>query len=324
MEESGISVGLGGNIGAGLGPAASELALRRPAPRWLVVEISSFQLADTEAFTPDVGVLTNLAPDHLDRYPSVEAYYADKARLFNNANPESRWVLPFGSDEVDALVGEAPGRRFYFATTSVGFSGGYLEGDLLVVDVGAGKEPLVHRAELRLLGEHNVSNALAASLAARLAGASASALRAGLTTFRSLPHRLEPVADRDGVLWVNDSKATNVAAACSAIASLERPLVALLGGHDKGEDLSPLAEAVRRGVRLVVAYGEAGGRIEEALRGIVPTLRVTEFDAAVEEASRGATTGDVILLSPACSSFDQFHNYQERGDRFRTLARAVH
>jgi UDP-N-acetylmuramoylalanine--D-glutamate ligase len=321
LEAAGITVGLGGNIGAGLGPPASALALRGHAPDWLVVEVSSFQLADIVAFAPEIGVLTNLAPDHLDRYPSVDAYYRDKARLFDNATERSRWILPLGSPAVDSLVGEAPGRRYYFGATSHGLAGGYLRDGILTLRVEESEEPLIPRAELRLLGDHNVANALAASVAARLAGGSPPELREGLRSFEPLPHRLEPVADRDGVLWVNDSKATNVSAACSAVSSLQRPLVLLLGGHDKGEDLAPLAVAARRGVHVAVAFGEASGRIAEALASSVRVIRVGGgLDHAVRVGRREARRNDVLLLAPACSSFDEFHNYEERGDRFRALA----
>ncbi len=324
LREAGVSVGLGGNTGAAFGPPASELALMDPAPEWCVLEVSSFQLADTHAFRPDIGVVTNLAPDHLDRYASLEAYYGDKARLFRNATPGSRWVLNGDQEEVEALAGEAPGPRFRFSTEGARDAHAFLrEGWLgLRLRSGGEEERLLPSHKLPLLGRHNVANALAASLAARLACAPAGSLGRGLESFRALPHRLEPVGRRGGVEWVNDSKATNVAATVGALASLPGPLVLLLGGKDKGEGLAPLRAALHRGVRGVVLYGQARARMAQALAGAAP-LRVVDgsFEEAVAEGLDLAREGDLLLLSPASSSFDMFENYEARGRRFAELAR---
>jgi UDP-N-acetylmuramoylalanine--D-glutamate ligase len=288
LRHAGLEVGLGGNIGAAFGPPASELALLEPAPDWFVVEVSSFQLADVVAFSPTIGVVTNLAPDHLDRYDGVEAYYADKARLFENATPESRWVLNGDDPAVEALAGNAPGERFHFS----------LEG-----------APDAHASLL--------DGALAS-----LAGAPTPTLAAGLRDFQPLPHRLEPVGTAHGLHWVNDSKATNVAATVGALESLEGPLVLLLGGKDKGEALEPLRDALHAGVRGLVLFGEARGRMAAALVG-APNLQVVDgtFETAVAAARELARQGDLLLLSPACSSFDMFESYEARGRRFAALAR---
>lgn len=322
LETGGQTVGLGGNIGAGLGPPASTLALQDPPPTWYVLEMSSFQLADIRTFHADVGVLTNLAPDHLDRYDSLEAYYGDKARLFLNADVESRWVLNADQPEVQALAGDTPGRRFGFSVQGREVDGAFLRDDQVVLRVGS-EVVLGRTRELPFFGTHNLANALAAAVTARLAGIEPDVIAAGLRTAAPLAHRLEPVAEVDGVLWLNDSKATNVAAAVSAVESLEdRPLVLLLGGKDKGEDLEPLVRALPERVRRVVAYGAAGPRLAEAVEGVVPvTLETGDFEAAVEAAARAAHPGDCILLAPACSSYDMFEGYEERGLRFRELAR---
>lgn len=321
LEASGIRVGLGGNIGGGLGPAASELALREPAPSWFVLEVSSYQLADIRSFRPDIGVVTNLAPDHLNRYPDVNAYYADKARIFENADRESRWVLR-RDDAVEKLAGDAPGERYWFHTRTSGFRGGFLRDGVLTLRLDGTEEPLAPAGDLALMGRHNLENALAAALAARLAGAGPEDLVRGLESFQPLPHRLEPVGEREGVLWVNDSKATNVAAARSAIESLDRPLVVLLGGTDKGEDFAPLADALEGRARIAIIFGEARARIWAGVEGRVP-VRVVEgsFEDAVRAGRSEAEPGDVLLLSPACSSFDMFEDYEERGRRFAALAR---
>ena len=323
LSEAGVDVALGGNVDAVLGPPASELALRRPVPAWYVVEMSSFQLAGVERFRPDIGVVTNLASDHLDRYPSVAAYHADKARLFVTADERSRWVLNGDDPQVPALAGEAPGRRFSFSVERPD-ADGRIEGGELVIDVGDGSERLLPRSDVPLLGAHNSANALAAALAVRLTGVGSSVLARGLRSARSLPHRLELVAERDGVLWVNDSKATNVAATVSAVRSLEeRSLVVLLGGKDKGEDLVPLADVLTGRARVAIVYGAAGDRIAQALAGRVVVRRVREaFEVVVAAARAEARTGDVVLLAPACSSFDMFSDYEERGLRFAELARS--
>ena len=331
LEAAGVSVGLGGNIGGGLGPPASELALRDPAPEWLVVEMSSYQLGAVSRFRPDIGVVTNLAPDHLDRYPSRAAYYADKARLFANARADSRWVLGSGVPAALPLDDEVPGARYLFdAEESAGQWSRGPDGELaayardgwLMLASGGGEERVMPVADVALAGRAGLANTMAAGLAARLAGAGTEAIARAARDFRPLPHRLERVVERDGVLWVNDSKATNVAAAAGAVRSFDRPIVLLAGGQDKGEDLAPFADAIRGRVRRVIVYGDARFRLEEALAGAASLVRVdTGFDAAVRAAERWARPGDILLLSPACASFDQFADYEARGHRFAALAR---
>jgi UDP-N-acetylmuramoylalanine--D-glutamate ligase len=343
LREGGVHAEAGGNVGGGLAPAASELALQSPVPSCVVLEMSSFQLADTEDFAPAVGVVTSLAPDHLDRYPDVAAYWSDKARLFRNARPADHWILNGESEAVRDLPGEAPGTRLLFAldpegaappprTGEAGVAAWEEEGEFRLRLPGGPVESLGPVAALPFRGRHNRMNALAAALAARVAGASAEGIRRGLGTFPGLPHRMERVARGGGVEWVNDSKATNVAAAASALASLEVPVVALLGGKDKGEDFTPLAQALLGAkVRGVVFFGDAGARMEDEVTAVIdrsvtgvtafPLVRVRTLEAAVREAGEQARSGDVVLLAPACSSFDAFRDYTARGDRFRELAR---
>ncbi len=324
LRESGRTVGLGGNIGAAFGPAASALALLEPAPEWFVVEVSSFQLADIQRFAPAIGVVTNLAPDHLDRYADLESYYRDKARLFDTATSSSRWVLCHDNPAVCALPGDAPGERFYFSTETTGITGGYVSEGRLTLRLEEEEESLLPADELPLLGVHNTANALAAAVTAALAGAPSGDIASALRDFRPLPHRLEPVVERDGVLWVNDSKATNVSAAHSALASLDRPLVVLLGGKDKGEDFRLLLTLLRERARIVVAYGASGPRIHQELGGVVNVvLSEGTFEDAVAVAAGEALAGDVLLLSPACSSFDMFEDYEARGECFSGLARGA-
>ena len=323
MREGGLRVGVGGNVGGGLAPAASTLALDDPPPAWFVLEVSSFQLADIDEFSPDIGVLTNLAPDHLDRYADLDAYYGDKARLFANATPDCTWVLG-DQPEVRSLAADRPGTHYTFSTTRTEGVHAYLRDGVLTLFVDGVEERLLERDRLPLMGGHNVANALAAALTARLAGVAPAALARGLATARALPHRMEPVGERDGVTWVNDSKATNVAATVSALTSLARPVVVLLGGKDKGEDVSPLGTALQGSARAAVCYGAAGPRIAEAIEPGVRVGMVHRTATFAEAVHRGATLaqpGDLLLLSPACSSFDEFENYEARGRRFAALAR---
>jgi UDP-N-acetylmuramoylalanine--D-glutamate ligase len=302
-----------GNIGLALSAAAAR---PRP-PAYLAVEASSFQLHDAPALTPAVGVLTNLTPDHLDRYASVEAYYADKALLFRNAGPGSRWVVNGDDPAALAMASGVAGSREEFSLERRAAAGFYDRAARWLVLRGA---PLVRRSDLRLLGDHNVANALAAALALP-ADVGRDRLAAGLAAFRPLPHRLEPVGEVGDVLWINDSKATNVASTMVALRSMERPAVVLLGGRHKGEPYTALRPLLA-GARGVIAFGEAAPLVERDLAGSVPVVRGGDFDDVMRRARAMARAGDIVLLSPACSSYDMFENYEDRGRRFRATVEA--
>ena len=308
-----------GNIGTPL----SEIALRDAPPAWIALEMSSFQLHDTPSIAPAVGVLTNLSPDHLDRYPAVQDYYADKARLFANASDDSRWVLNADDPQVRRMATHVRGDKYHFSIRSQADAWydsptGWL---ILLGDL------LIERSEIGLLGDHNVANSLAAALAVSVADTefrtddSRNRIRDALKSFNPLAHRLEIVGEFGGVQWINDSKATNISSTLVAIEGMRRPTVLLLGGRHKGEPYTRLADAIRKGVKQVIAYGEAGPVVEKDLAGVVPVEKLAfDFDAVIRRARELASPGDAILLSPACSSFDMFKNYEERGARFRKLA----
>ena len=308
------------SIAAGnIGKALSEVALEGESWDWLAVELSSFQLHDSRWFVPAIGVLTNLSPDHLDRYPAIADYYADKARLFRAADSGSVWVTNADDASVQAMVrGVAGGhRRFSIRAPADGWfdrTAGWLM---------LGDHRLLPRQDLTLLGDHNVANALAASLAVAAAGAPPESIATGLRSFRALPHRLEPVGENGGVLWINDSKATNIASTEVALDAMERPYVLLLGGRHKGEPYTRLADHMGGRCRAVVAFGEAGDLVARDLDGRVPVVRGTTFDDVLNRALGLARPGDAILLSPACSSYDMFRNYEERGARFRAAVEAL-
>lgn len=323
LERAGLHVGVGGNIGCALSELAADAD---EAYDWVVAEVSSFQLANIDRFNPAIGVLLNLCPDHLDRYGEVEEYYADKARLFDHANARSCWVLNGEDPEVLSLAEGRPGRVYYFRVSTQpeeDEEGGYLAADgMLMVRCEGEEAALVSAAELRLLGDHNVANALATGLAAAFARVPVATVREALREFEPLPHRLQPVVERDGVLWINDSKATNVASTRVALRSVDRPIVLLLGGRGKGESFAGLVPALKDRVRAVIAFGEAAQQIESELGDEATVLRVDgPFEEVVSRAGALAGEGDAVLLAPACASFDMFRDYEERGESFTELAR---
>jgi UDP-N-acetylmuramoylalanine--D-glutamate ligase len=321
LRHLGQDVIAAGNIGTPL----SELALRPTPPRWVALEVSSFQLHDTPSIDPLAGILTNLAPDHLDRYESVDAYYADKARFFRNATRSSHWIINADDATSRELTRDVAGTVSLFSARGQ-FADAFLDRqhDMLIVD----DAPLMPRADVHLLGAHNVANALAAVLGVvraergRLSLSARDRIIEGLQSFRPLPHRLEPVGEANGVAWINDSKATNVSSTRVAIESMTRPTVLLLGGVHKGEPYTSLADVIRAHCPLVIAYGRAAGRIVEDLGHLVHVARVDgTFGDVLRKAREAAGPGDAVLLSPACSSYDMFNNYEERGAAFAAFAR---
>jgi len=311
LRQAGLHAEAAGNIGRPL----ADIALQNDHYQWLAVEVSSFQLHDSPHFAPEIAILTNLAPDHLDRYASVEAYYADKRLLFRNARPDHVWVLNGDEPAVLELAAGALGRRVLFSLRHPA-DGWY---DATARRLQLGPDALLARADLGLLGDHNVANALAAALAVREAGVPLAAIGEGLRSFRPLAHRLEPVREVGGVRWINDSKATNIASTVVAVEAMDRPFVLLLGGRHKGEPYTRLGPLLKNRCRRVIAYGESGELIERDLGGKVPLERGTTFEDVVARARGAARPGDAVLLSPACSSYDMFKNYEERGATFRTL-----
>ena len=284
---------LGAPVAGNVGIALTELDGAVEPGSWIVVEASSFQLEDIDTFRPHVAVLLNLEPDHLDRHGSFEAYAAAKLRVFENQELGDVAVVPRG---FRAVPGEA--RRADFDA-----------------DDPLPAEPLIP-------GAHNRENAAAATVAAKAAGATEAEISRALREFPGVPHRLEPVAEREGVLFVNDSKATNVAAALRALAAYDRPLLLIAGGRGKGESFQPFAEAARGRVERAFLIGEAAPELAEAL-GELPHETSGDLGTAVVAAAAAARPGDVVLLAPACASYDQFRDYEERGDEFRRLVEAL-
>ena len=315
MQRSGARVFLGGNLGTPFIGALAETW------DWGVVEISSFQLEWTREFRPRIAVLLNLTEDHLDRYPDFAAYCRAKERIFLAQTDEDVAIL----NRDDPLVWPMR-ERIRARIRSFGFSearaGAFVAGDAIVWRDETGDARFSLR-NVKLQGVHNLENMMAAVAAAKCAGVANPIIQKTLEDFPGLEHRLEFVREKDGVRYYNDSKGTNVGAVVKSLASFAGPVILLAGGVDKGGDYGPLADAVRAKVRRLVLFGAARGQIARALGALTETVSVEDLRAAVRAAAADARAGDVVLLSPACSSFDQFRNYAERGTAFKNLVREL-
>ena len=283
-----------------------------------VAEISSFQLETIAEFRPEIGVLLNLTPDHLDRHDSFEDYAAAKMRMFENQRESDAAVLNADDPEVARRMPSRP-HVYWFSRQKRVVSGAFLRDGQIIFRMEGDEIPLLRRDEIPLRGEHNVENVLAACSAAYLAGADPAGMAAGVKTFRAVEHRLELVAEIGGVSFYNDSKATNVDASLKAIEAFPGPLIVILGGKDKGAPYAPLREPLRERARLALLIGAAGEKIGSELAGAVPLAHAGTLERAVEMAMEAARPGDTVLLAPACSSFDQFENYEQRGRIFKEI-----
>jgi UDP-N-acetylmuramoylalanine--D-glutamate ligase len=316
LRASGLDVATGGNLGTAL----CEL-VDMPADR-VVAELSSFQLEHAQRFPTSVAVLLNLAPDHLDRHGSMKAYGAAKARLATLQGPEG--VLVYNADDpwAQSVSSRGEGRRVTFsAQRELDTGASVRQGHLVVAEQG--REPLsIALGELAPAARSPIDNALAASAAAIAAGGSPEGIAKALGRFEGLPHRAALVGLYAGVRYVNDSKATNPTATVRSLESCNGPIAWLAGGRNKGLDLAPLAGAVRH-VRVAIVYGEAATELEKALGPACPVIRTRTLDEAFAEVTREANPGETVLLSPGCASQDAFASFEERGERFEALVRAL-
>ncbi|HEV2388497.1 MAG TPA: UDP-N-acetylmuramoyl-L-alanine--D-glutamate ligase [Candidatus Acidoferrales bacterium] len=318
LEGAGRRVLVGGNVGTPL----ISLVDRSAPDAVTVAEVSSFQLEAIDRFRPDVALLLNLTPDHLDRHPSLDAYARAKARIFENQRAEDAAVVN-ADDAAAARLAPAKPRRFWFSRRGPVDSGACLEDGRIVFRSGDRLVGLLHRADVGLRGEHNLENVLAAACAAVLAGASPEEIREGVRSFAGVEHRLEFVAEIAGVAFYNDSKATNVDAALKSVAAFPGNLLVILGGKDKGGDFTLLAPLLAEKAHVALLIGAAAEKIAGQLAGAVPVERPGTLEAAIERAYELARPGDTVLLAPACASFDQFRNYEHRGQVFKQLVRAI-
>jgi UDP-N-acetylmuramoylalanine--D-glutamate ligase len=309
-REAGLPVAVVGNVGT----AASSLALDPglPADATVVCEASSFQLEDTLAFSPEAAVLLNLSPDHLDRHGTYADYVAAKLRIFTNQGNYDVAVAPATLSGVEDLGGCA--RRVTFGPgpgPDLSERAGYL---------WWGDAPVIEADELPLPGAHNVENAMATAAVCLARGVAAEAVAAGLRTFAGVRYRLERIAVRDGVSWVNDSKATNVASTIVGLRAFPGGIHLIAGGRGKQQDFSPLADEVAERCRAVYLIGEAAEELATALSRTGVALRAAgDLEHAVALAGAAAAPGEIVLLSPACASFDQYPDFEARGDHFRAL-----
>ncbi len=318
LKSAGVETIMAGNVGTPLISVVEKLTSNTVA----VVELSSFQLELIETFRPDIGVLLNLTPDHLDRHKILEAYGAAKARLFENQTELDAAVLNLDKP-LARQIAPAKSQIFWFSRRQGVAQGACVRGEDILVLRGKTEEFVMKLREIPLPGTHNVENVLAAVTAARLAGVDANKIGDAVRSFKGVEHRLEFVAEIGGVLYYNDSKATNVDATLKALDAFPGRILVILGGKDKGSDYTVLREPLREKAILVLLIGAAAEKIESQITGSVTTERAGTLDYAVQMASRSAQPGDIVLLAPACASFDQFQNFEQRGQIFKDLVRGI-
>jgi len=303
---------VGGNIGT---PVVSLLSRQQDA-NFLVLEVSSFQLDTAPGFHPQAAALLNISPDHLDRYADLPAYIASKAGLFRNQGPGDLKVLNYDDPAVRPL-GESGGRAFYFSSSRPLQEGAWLEDGALRVLIPGKTDERFPLQKIRLPGCHNLENVMAALLLALDAGAGAAACRQVLARFQGLPHRLQWVAKIGGVDFYDDSKGTNVGAVARSLTFFEQPVILIAGGRDKDSDFSLLSDLIRERVKALVLLGETRELLARTWNGLTPAYLADDMEAAVNRAWELAAPGEVVLLSPACASFDMFQDYAHRGEIFQ-------
>lgn len=314
FESSGKPVFLGGNVGTPL----IEYVLHRHDEPTIIAEISSFQLEGIQRFKPYISALLNLQQDHLDRYPSYEEYVAAKARIFMNQSSSEYAVLNADDADVKKLTSSIHAATFYFYYEKEVPYGIYSKNHHLYLNNGSGQIQLtLDNPHLR--GIHNLTNTMAAVAISKICGCPPEAIQKTINHFKGLPHRLECFQDCHGIKFYNDSKATNVGSTASALQALNPPIILIAGGKDKGCDYHSLTPLVRKKVKALILLGEAKEKMQKAFQSTTSISLVETLEDAVQRSFKKASPGDSILLSPACSSFDMFQNYEERGNRFKTL-----
>jgi UDP-N-acetylmuramoylalanine--D-glutamate ligase len=309
---------LAGNIGTPLISCVDGMSKNTVT----VVELSSFQLELIDKFRPNISVLLNLTPDHLDRHRTMDSYAAAKARIFENQTEEDAAILN-ADDPAAAPCAPTRPRTYWFSRKQRLAQGAYVRGEEIVFCNDGKEEAVMARRDVPLVGEHNLENVLAAVAATRLAGADAAAVATGVRSFAGVEHRLEFVTEMAGVRYYNDSKATNVDATLKALNAFPGRILVILGGKDKGSDYTVLQKPLREKAVLALLIGAAAEKIDKQIAGSVAIERAETLERAVDTASHAARPGDVVLLAPACASFDQFENYEHRGRVFKDLVRQL-
>ena len=321
LKASGRPTLVGGNIGRPVVDMADEAT----ADTWSVLEVSSFQLETIEEFRPKIAVVLNITPDHLDRHGSFENYAAAKARITENQTPEDYLVLNAEDVPTQLVASRTKAQIYWFSAKRQIKQGAFVRGETIFFTAkeGGKPEPVMPVAEIPLAGAHNVENVCAAICSAKLAGVSSETIRAAVSVFKAVEHRLEFVRELDGVRYYNDSKATNVDATVKAVEAFPGNIHLILGGKDKNSDYAVMGSLLQERVKTVITIGSAAEKIEQQLAGVVKIERAETIDRAVTWAREHAASGDVVLLAPACASFDQFENYEHRGRVFKHLVQEL-
>ena len=332
LQASGKRVFVGGNLGTAISEAAIQslqtMKAGRPCPYdALVVEVSSFQLETVEQFHPWIAAILNVTVDHQDRYESIDEYIAAKNRIFENQTPSDYALFNLDDSRVASLRRSAKARVLGFTRTQPlppDLAGGaYLDRDRIMTTIGGQTQEICEQSEVKIIGSHNVENAMVAATYALLSGCPLRVIRQVLKEFPGLEHAMEVVRERRGIRFINDSKGTNVDATLKALESIDHPIWLIAGGRDKGGDFSRLAPVIRRKVKRLILIGEAAPLIAKAMEGYQAVERVDTLEQAVELAATEACRGEVVLLSPACASFDMFADYQDRGRQFKALVQSL-
>jgi len=321
LKAAGRTMLVGGNIGT----PVVELAEESTPETWSVLEVSSFQLETVETFKPRIALVLNITPDHLDRHGSFENYAAAKARITEFQAADDFLVLNAEDVKTQLVAAKTKAQIYWFSAKRQIKQGAFVHGESIffVAKEGAKPEPVMPVAEIPLAGAHNVENVLAAACAARLAGVENAVIRTAVAAFKAVEHRLEFVREFEGVRYYNDSKATNVDATVKAVEAFEGGVWLILGGKDKDSDYATMSELLRERVKAVLTIGSAAEKIERQLAGVVMIERAETIERAVALAHEKASVGDVVLLAPACASFDQFENYEHRGRVFKGLVQGL-
>jgi UDP-N-acetylmuramoylalanine--D-glutamate ligase len=312
-------------VGGNIGRPVTAMVEESTAESWSVLEVSSFQLETVETFKPRIALVLNITPDHLDRHGTFEVYAGLKARITEFQIAEDFLVLNGEDKETQLIAAKTKAQVYWFSGRRPIKQGAFVHGEsiLFVPREGAKPEPVMPVAEISLAGAHNVENVLAAVCAARLAGVESETIRAAVAAFKAVEHRLEFVREVGGVRYYNDSKATNVDATMKAVEAFAGGIHLILGGKDKGSDYRVLEPLLRKRVKTVITIGSAAEKIERQLDGVVKIERAETLQRAVVFAHEAAVAGDVVLLAPACASFDQFENYERRGRVFKELVQGL-
>lgn len=332
LQESGRRIFVGGNLGTAISEAAVQalraMKMGHPCPYdVLVVEVSSFQLETVEQFHPWIAAILNVTVDHRDRYESIDEYIATKNRIFENQTSSDYALFNLDDPGVAPLRRRVKARALGFTRTQAlpsDLAGGtYLDRDRIMTTIGGQTHEICARSEVKIIGNHNIENAMVAATYALLSGCPLDIIRQVLREFPGLEHALEVVRERRGIRFINDSKGTNVDATLKALESIDQPIWLIAGGRDKGGDFSRLAPAIRQRVKRLVLIGEAAPLIANVMKGYQGIERAGTLREAVELAASEADAGDVVLLSPACASFDMFTDYQDRGRQFKALVQSL-